>query len=482
MDKEEYRSRMEILAPRLGRLQRELREKKIPLLIAVEGWEGAGKGTLINNLIQALDPRGYAVFPTTDCSDNEKLYPAMWRFWNRIPGRGRIVIFDQSWYRALLSAGKKIRLQEKLERQMDDVCSFERTLADDGMILVKIFLHISRSEQEKRFLKIERDPELAWKVGKDDWKQNGHYKRYRNTAGYVIEKTSQDCAPWHVLAAHDRRLATVLFFEKVIAAIEERLQADHVPLRDSGLPQTLPPCGAGAAKAGALVLDDETYRRELDRLQDTMRRLEYALYRRRIPVGIVSEGWDAAGKGGNIRRLVAGMEPRGYEVIPVAAPSDIEKQHHYLWRFWREVPKAGHIAIFDRSWYGRVLVERVEGFCSVDDWMRAYREINDFERQLADAGCVMVKLWLDVSEDEQLLRFNERQETPDKQWKITDEDWRNREKRPQYALAVDDMLALTSTVYAPWTVIDSNDKRSARIQALKQSPDVSKGLWVSCNE
>ena len=186
-----------------------------------------------------------------------------------------------------------------------------------------------------------------------------------------------------------------------------------------------------------------------------------------MPVVIAYEGWDAAGKGGNISRLTQNLDPRGYEVVPVAAPNDVEKAHHYLWRFWARMPKAGHITIFDRTWYGRVLVERVEGFCTEAQWRRAYREINGMEQQLAHFGTVLLKFWLHIDADEQLRRFRERQEMAHKQWKITDEDWRNREKMGQYRDAVEEMLHRTTTPYAPWTIVESNCKRYARVKVLE---------------
>jgi polyphosphate kinase 2 (PPK2 family) len=195
--------------------------------------------------------------------------------------------------------------------------------------------------------------------------------------------------------------------------------------------------------------------------------LEHEIYVRRVPVVIAYEGWDAAGKGGNIRRLTQNLDPRGYEVVPVAAPNDIEKAHHYLWRFWLQMPKAGHITIFDRSWYGRVLVERVEGFCTEAQWRRAYREINGMEQHLAHFGAIVLKFWLHIDPDEQLRRFREREGMLHKQWKMTDEDWRNREKLDQYRGAVEEMLYRTSTPYAPWTIVESNCKRHARVKVLE---------------
>lgn len=215
-----------------------------------------------------------------------------------------------------------------------------------------------------------------------------------------------------------------------------------------------------------LALDKETYRTRLAELQVRLRELEFAIYHERVPVMIMYEGWDAAGKGGNIKRVVERLDPRGYTVVSVAAPRGDEKTHQYLWRFWQHIPKAGHVAIFDRSWYGRVLVERIEGFCTTDDWKRAYQEINEFESQIVSFGGVIVKFWIHITQEEQLRRFEERKDDPFKNWKLTDEDWRNRDKWNPYMEAVEEMLMRTSTHYAPWTIIEGNDKYYARIKAL----------------
>lgn len=220
-----------------------------------------------------------------------------------------------------------------------------------------------------------------------------------------------------------------------------------------------------------LAVDKETYKKKLAELQVKMRELEFAIFNERIPVIVVYEGWDAAGKGGNIKRIVEKLDPRGYSVISIAAPRGDEKTHQYLWRFWKHIPKAGHIAIFDRSWYGRVLVERVEGFCSTEDWKRAYQEINEFEGQLDSFGTVVVKFWINITKEEQQRRFDERQNDPFKNWKLTDEDIRNREKWDVYLEAVEEMLLRTSTHYAPWTIIEGNDKYHARLKTLSTITD-----------
>lgn len=224
----------------------------------------------------------------------------------------------------------------------------------------------------------------------------------------------------------------------------------------------------------SLTLPRQEYRRRLVPLQVELRRLAYRLYEERRPLVIVYEGWDAAGKGGNIRRVTEKLDPRGYHVWQIAAPTGEDESHHYMWRFWRRLlpPDEKQVTIFDRSWYGRVLVERVEGLAEPEQWRRGYREINDFERQLGEAGWLLVKFWIHISMEEQLQRFEAREATPHKQWKLTREDWRNRERWQAYHDAVDDMLARTSTFVAPWTVVEGNCKRWARVRTVAHLVDV----------
>ncbi len=222
----------------------------------------------------------------------------------------------------------------------------------------------------------------------------------------------------------------------------------------------------------SLSLNKKDYVIQLNRRQIQVRELGYQVYVQKRPVVILYEGWDAAGKGGNIKRLTEKLDPRGYVVYPISAPEGEDKTHHYLYRFWRRLPERGQIAIFDRTWYGRVLVERVEGFATEAEWKRAYREINSFERNLRDFGTIIIKFWIHISREEQLRRFEQRKASGYKAWKLTDEDWRNREKWPQYERAVHDMLLKTSTVTAPWTIVEGNDKHWARVKALSTVVDV----------
>ncbi|RCK78307.1 MAG: hypothetical protein OZSIB_1549 [Candidatus Ozemobacter sibiricus] len=472
LSKAEFKKQMPELERRLNELQRQMKDLGIPTILVFEGLEAAGKGTAINQLMLPLDPRGFKVHPIQPPTPEEALRPFLVRFWNKLPARGRVAIFDHSWYDRVLEERVAKKIPRKAwERAFEEILAFERQQADDGAVIVKFWIHISRKEQRKRFRAIEKNPALAWKIGKEEWKQHRQYGKYIRAAEEMLERTNTPTAPWVVVEGHNRQYALTKIFEtlvetwstaierkKAAAGSQEKASFTHLPGRNVTVLS-----GLDLSKK----LPKEEYDQQIDQLQERLRDLEHEIYVRRIPVVICYEGCDAAGKGGNIKRLTERLDPRGYEVIPIAAPTKEELDHHYLWRFARALPKAGHMTIFDRTWYGRVLVERIEGFCSTEAWQRAYREINEFEAHLANFGTVIVKFWLHIDQDEQLKRFKDRQETPWKQWKITDEDWRNREKWPQYEVAINDMLAKCSTSYAPWTIIEANDKYYARIKALK---------------
>ncbi len=469
-----YQSIFPEMEERLGACQRAALEAGIPVIVIFEGLDAAGKGSLINCMSQALDPRGFTVHPISAPNEIERYYPWMQRFCSIIPPDGKIAIFDRSWYgRVLVERIEKHLPGRQWEQGYEDIQQLERQLADAGRVIVKFWLHISKEEQKKRFKKIGRDPVLAWKVGKQEWRHHQKYDVWLEAVEEMLERTSAAHAPWTVVEATDARFARVKVFETVIEAIQQELQRRAAAPKVKPEPMARPEISPTQDHTildridTSLSLEREEYNEELDKLQKRVFQLEHEIYIARIPAVIVYEGWDAAGKGGNIKRLTRGLDPRGYEVVPIAAPTPLEKSHHYLWRFWSKLPKAGHITIFDRSWYGRVMVERIEGFCSEEEWRRAYREINEFEKQLADSGTALIKFWLHIDRDEQLRRFEARQQTPEKQWKITEEDWRNREKYEQYRVCVVEMLQRTSTTYAPWTILEANCKLYARIKAIR---------------
>jgi len=459
---------------RLGECQRAAQAAGVPVVIVFEGWDAAGKGTIINRLTQALDPRGFKVHPISAPTETERLHPWMWRFWAALPAGGNFAVFDRSWYgRVLTERIEGLVPKNQWKQAYEDIEQFERQLADDGTVIVKFWLHISKPQQRRRFKRLEKNAATAWKVGKQEWRHHRDYDQWTEVVEEMLQRTGTAYAPWTVVEATQGRFARVKVFETVTRAIEDELDRRSRAPKVEPMPMPEPVDSPTRRQTIldrvdlSLSLSREEYEKQLDKLQKRLFHLEHDLYMARIPVAIVYQGWDAAGKGGNIKRLTRGLDPRGYEVVPVGPPTAREKARHYLWRFWRDVPRAGHITIFDRSWYGRVLVERVEGFCTEDQWQRAYREINEFERQLADFGTVIVKFWLEIDRDEQLRRFKQREQTRAKQWKITEADWRNREKWNKYRLAVVDMLQRTSTTYAPWTILEANCKLYARIKALR---------------
>ena len=489
MSKDEYKAKMPQLEVRLGQLQRQCKELKIPVIIVFEGFGASGKGVQIGRLIQSMDPRGFRVYPIKNETEEERMHPFLWRFWTKTPERGRIAIFDGSWYRRVLIDRFEKRTKAKdLPGAFHSINSFEEQLSADGNVIIKLFLDIDKKEQKKRFDKLGKNKETAWRVTQGDLERNARYDEYASMMEDMLFSTDKDYAPWTIIESTDRRFATVKIYTTVIKAMADQIEkvrrenaektsAEKEERKEGGIDAAEIAREADRdlrelqvsilSKADlSLKYTREEYNEKLDKLQKKIEKLHGELYRRRIPVVLGFEGWDAGGKGGAIKRLTEKMDARGYAVNPTASPNDIEKAHHYLWRFWRAMPKDGHVAIFDRTWYGRVMVERIEGFCTKEEWQRAYKEINDMEKDLYDAGAIVIKFWMHIDKDEQERRFRERQQNPEKKWKITEEDWRNREKWDQYEDAVNEMLLRTSTDYAPWVVVEGNDKYYARVKVL----------------
>lgn len=472
--KEEKKQYLATADSNLTLLQRKCRELEIPVLILFEGISAAGKGTLINKLIMPFDPRGFKVFSTTSTSNEEEMRPYMWRFWTKTPAKGRIHIIDRSWYQRIWNLDYK---NETFENISDEINAFEKLLSASGTVIIKFFLHISKEEQKKRFQKLEEEKETAWKVTKKDWQNNKNYDVILKTVDSFLVKTNTDIVPWNVIEATDKSFAEV----KIKKIVEQTLQSAILKKEGNGQEKTknvmiqnnIQIFSNQILKNVDLTqnLTKEVYKEKLKKLQEKLFYLHNAMYKKRVPVILAFEGWDAAGKGGAIKRVTEALDPRGYEVVPIAAPNDEERAHHYLWRFWKNIPKDGHMTIFDRTWYGRVLVERIEHLCTETEWKRAYYEINDFEDYLTHTGCIVLKFWLHIDKDEQEKRFKERQETPEKQWKITDEDWRNRAKWDEYEVAVNEMITKTSTQSAPWNIIEANSKYYARIKILETIVD-----------
>ncbi|ABY36973.1 MAG TPA: hypothetical protein DEF43_11925 [Chloroflexus aurantiacus] len=523
LSKEEYTQLAPGLQARLFDLEQMLLEARIPTIFVFEGWAGTAKARTIATLTRRLDPRGFRVHSITPPRTYEQQYPWLYRFWLKIPSYGQMSFFDRSWYRELLAAYTTGGSRDEWRTHCEDAVIFERQLADDGALILKFWLHITKKQQARRFAKLLADPLNAWRVTEEDLWQHRHYKKVYLAVEEMLSRTDTAFAPWHIIPAADKRYARLTVLQIIVGALESRLGITasdrEASLDDSGLalrryyldlrtpvvatpraapvdagnsstmtlqqaepittPVVVTPVAPLLRAASplqrvdlSLRLDDDTYHRELKRLQARMYLLGLQVYHQKRPVVFVFEGWDAAGKGGAIQRLTAELDPRAYTVHAIAAPAGDDKARHYLYRFWRRLPPRGQFAIFDRSWYGRVLVERVEGFARPDEWRRAYAEINQFERQLVDFGAIIAKFWLHISPEEQLRRFEERQHVPYKAWKLTDEDWRNREKWPAYLEAADEMLLRTSTPYAPWTIVEAEDKKYARIKILRTAVEV----------
>jgi len=503
ISKKEYEPFIKELDTKLGMLQRKCKELGIPIVILFEGWGASGKGVLINRLIRSLDPRGFQVYSIDKPSKEEKSHPYLWRFYTRMPAKGRIHIFDRSWYQKFIDEDFG-ELHDKEEKYIDydEIIHYENQFIDADTVIIKFFLHISKEEQTKRFKKLKENPDTAWRVTKKDEKRNHKYEKYCKLFNHMLIKTDTSFCPWTVVEATDINYASCKIISTTVERLETAIQKQqrevneleqiddphdkesqdgiisdeikqgeklHSEKTQDAMDVPIKQFKNGALKEIdlSLSMEREEYKQKKRKLQKQLYYLHNAFYHKELPVILAFEGWDAAGKGGTIKRITECLDPRSYEVIPICAPNDIERKHHYLWRFWNEIPKAGHLAIFDRTWYGRVLVERIEGFCSEEEWKRAYHEMNHMEEQLYNAGYLIIKFWLHIDSEEQEKRFYARAQTPEKQWKITKEDWRNREKWSQYEEAVDDMILKTSTQYAPWIIVEANCKMYARIKVLE---------------
>jgi polyphosphate:AMP phosphotransferase len=470
VDRDAFRAQAAPLRADLLAAQRELRDAPFSVVVDVAGLEGAGKSETVNLLLEWLDARGVRTHALGAPTDEERERPPMWRFWRLLPPAGAIGIFFGAWEaNPLLDCVKGRVTPSQLDQTLDRVVDFERMLHNENTLLVKFWLHLSRSAQKKRLRKLERDPLQCWRVGRREWKAWKNYDALRSVAEHVLRRTNTGEAPWHIVESADARYRHLTVARTLCDAIRARLERTKAaPPRPAPQPVLLQPQPLNLLNRLDLShsLPPEDYKKQLLRGQGELNQLVRRLRRKGRSMILVFEGPDAAGKGGAIRRLTAALDARDYQVISVAAPTDEERAHPYLWRFWRHLPRTGKVTIYDRSWYGRVLVERVEGFATPQEWRRAYAEINAFEEQLAEFGTVVLKFWLAVSPEEQLRRFRDREETPYKQYKITEEDWRNRDRWDSYEAAACDMIEKTSTEAAPWTLVEANNKEWARVKVL----------------
>ena len=588
LSKEEYKPRRDELMQRLVILQQQARQAGVGLVVLFEGWNGAGKGSRISDLMYNLDARATTVYVTPDL-DTEAVrsfagtadgvtgfYPLMQEFWKALGPRGDITFYDRGWYTAAMqqmlcrerderlripatkASGKADKDKDKkkkkakadepgnggfavevaeqaseerridtLRRYLNSSADFEHQLVDDGYVVVKFFVHVTAEAQQARLQRLHDDPSTRWRVSEEKLESTLQYNEAYRLYDNLLEGSDFSYAPWHLVNGEDKRRANIQIAETLVKALEDALSAQpdaeaaaaaakaqansagklkEVPLfnrspEEQAAIQEASEREAAEAQQRAprasrfnqvdnpptlegvrydLVLDPEEYKAALQKQQKRLNKLEMEMYQRRIPMMLMYEGWDAAGKGGSIKRVAQALDARAYTIYPSPAPTRPELLHPHLWRYWTRLPKAGHVGIYDRSWYGRVLVERIEGFASPSVWARAYDEINEFEQELVRWGAILLKFWVDVSPEEQLRRFEDRQSDPAKQWKITDEDWRNRDKYPQYKAAVEDMFRLTSTPFAPWFILESDDKRYARVKALTIINDALEARLREC--
>jgi len=493
--KSEYKLREPVLRQELLEIQQDLyRCGAFPVIIVFAGVDGAGKGETVNLLNAWMDPRWIVTRAYDDPSDEERERPEYWRFWRDLPPKGRIGLYLSSWYsRPLLDRVYDKDTEAVFDERLDRVLAFEKALADDGALILKFWMHLSKDAQKRRLKKLEKDPLTNWRVTQRDWDHWHIYDRFESAAERAIMRTSTGSASWAIVEGEDPcyRSLTVgmIVRDEIRKRIDEiskkkMLQQELAQLATPAIePSPVPVTAEGASPVDvasaplrvatvlsrldmSLALAKSDYKRQLQEQQARLNLLHRKALKKNTSTIVVFEGPDAAGKGGAIRRLTAALDARHYQVIPIAAPTDEERAQHYLWRFWRHMSRAGRITLFDRSWFGRVLVERVEGFATEEEWRRAYAEINEFEQQLTRHGTVLLKYWVHVTKDEQFKRFKERETIPHKQWKLTEEDWRNREKWDDYELAANDLVEHTSTNAAPWVIVEGNDKAYARVKVI----------------
>ncbi len=470
MGKTEYRAKARDLRQALFAAQSDLLEERVSGVILVAGVDAAGKGATANQLNAWMDPRWITTRAFDGPTDEERERPRWWRYWRALPPFGSLGIFLSAWYSEPLQERVNGGNRAAFDAEMDEIRRFEQTLVDGGVAILKIWLHLDRDAQEERFRRLEADPLQRWRVTKADWANWRRYKRFAEATEEILDATDVPEAPWIVVDGSDERRRALDVGNAVLSGLRARIHGAGAPSPTSPIETPV----VGGEDSTVIGLDDASvalvkrrYRSDLAVLQARLSRLHRRARESQTSLVGVFEGRDAAGKGGAIRRAVEALDPRRVDVIRVSAPTEEELAHHYLWRFWRRIPRDGYVALFDRSWYGRVLVERVEGLASPDEWSRAYDEIREFERQLVEHRIVLVKIWLDVSAEEQERRFEERFRVAHKRWKLTDEDLRNRSRWHEYDTALTDLLRETDVAPAPWRVVAADDKRRARLEVLR---------------
>lgn len=467
LDKAAFAEKAPAVRSALLDAQARLKESNVAVIVVIAGVEGAGKGETVNFLLNWLDVRQVETHAIGAPTEEETERPIPYRFWRRLPPQGKIAIFFGSWYTQPIIDRIKGNLNDaQFDRAMHRISEFERMLVSENTLLLKFWLHITKKQERKNFKTLEKNPDLSWRVTSKDWKLLKSYDKFIEVSSRAIRQTSSGHAPWSIIEAADKRHRHMTVAQKLVQTVNDRLEAPKPPDVEPH-PLPVPPhTNIINSLDQSKAITRKEYDQRLQKLQGRLGKLSREMTRAKCSAVLVFEGSDAAGKGGCIRRVVQALDARFYQAISIAAPTDEELTRPYLWRFWRTLPRRGHFCIYDRSWYGRVLVERLEGLCRPEDWQRAYAEINSFEEELADFGILVVKFWLSIDKDEQLKRFEQRKVTGYKQYKITSEDWRNREKWDAYEAATCELIERTSTELAPWHLIEANDKLFARTKVL----------------
>ncbi len=425
------------------------------VLILVSGIELAGKGEAVKQLREWVDPRYLRVKADAPVMFNQK--QTFWQSYARfIPAEGQIMVLFGNWYSDLLSTAmhvSKLLYETVFDDYVENMRAYEQDLKNNNVDVIKIWFDLSWKSLQKRL--DDMDPsEARWhKLHGLDWRNKKQYDNLQR----LRQRFTND---WIIIDCEDEQVRDQQFAQHILTTLK------HCPVhpnkavgrwKQAKIPEAL-------LQPSTEVADAAAYKQELKKLS---RKVAEALRFDSRNVVIAFEGMDAAGKGGAIKRIVKKLDPREYEIHTIAAPEKYELRRPYLWRFWNKILPEEKITIFDRSWYGRVLVERIEGFANDVEWQRAYDEINRFEKDLFDSQTVVIKFWLAISKDEQALRFKAREEAAHKRFKITPDDWRNRERWDDYLKAAADMFERTNTAYAPWHIVSTNDKHSARLEILQ---------------
>lgn len=472
LDKKNFKAQLPALRQDLLTVQRQLREKaNFPVIVLFAGVDGAGKHETVSALNEWMDPRWIVARAYDSPSDEERERPEHWRFWRDLPPKGQIGLFLSAWYSRPFLAHANGELDDaEFAEELDRINALEQSLVDNGALIVKFWLHLNSEQQRARFKSLEADSLTAWQVKEKDWANLENYSGFIRSAEQLIKQSSTEQTQWHIIDGYDSNWRSREIAQQLHDAIQNRLSSKKSSKGNAGkqAAEAYAPSSHLANLDMSQALSRSDYRQELKALQAKLHHLQQRARAAKLSTTLLFEGPDAAGKGGAIRRIIHALDARHYQVIPIAAPTSEELAQHYLWRFWRHIPRAGRMTIFDRSWYGRVLVERVEGFAQPEEWQRAYAEINQFEAELVRDGGVLCKFWLHIDQDEQLKRFNDRENIPHKAWKLTDEDWRNREQWAEYERAVNELVDKTSTAHAPWTLVEANQKWFARVKVLRR--------------